>query len=129
MFQVVEPREAFVGSDGFEYLWLMAGCVLITLPLEFLGAGVYRRPERLARTLLPVIGVFLAWDLIGFVRGHWGFNPQFVTGVTLPGGLPVEELVFFVVIPLCALLTYEAVSGLFDRRPQPLTGFGVGGTS
>jgi hypothetical protein len=32
-----------------------------------------------------------------------------VTGVVLPGGVPLEELVFFVVVPLAAVLTLEAV--------------------
>ena len=29
--------------------------------------------------------------------------------------MPVEELLFFVVIPLCGLLTYNAVDGLLGR--------------
>jgi hypothetical protein len=37
----------------------------------------------------------------------------------LTGALPVEELAFFVVIPICALLTYEAVKIVLPvgRRP------------
>jgi hypothetical protein len=27
----------------------------------------------------------------------------------LPGGVPVEELLFFVVVPTCAVLAFEAV--------------------
>ena len=35
-------------DDRYQYLLLMAGCLLITLPLEFvLRARVYRRPRRL----------------------------------------------------------------------------------
>jgi hypothetical protein len=29
--------------------------------------------------------------------------------VQLPGGLPLEELLFFAVVPTCAVLAYEAV--------------------
>ena len=43
-------------DDRFQYLLLMAACVAITLPLEFvLRARVYRRPVRLALALLPTV--------------------------------------------------------------------------
>ncbi|WP_330874225.1 lycopene cyclase domain-containing protein [Umezawaea sp.] len=96
---------------------LLLACLLVTAPLEFRGAGVYRRPARLARAVLPVVAVFTAWDLAAIARQHWDYNPEFVTGVRLPGALPLEELVFFVVIPICAVLTYEAVTALHGERP------------
>ena len=95
--------------DRYQYLGVMAACVVLTLPLEFVfRARVYRRPIRLLRALaLPVL-VFVVWDLVAIARGHWTFAERYVTGWELPGDLPVEELAFFVVIPLCALLTFEA---------------------
>jgi len=95
--------------DRYQYLLLMAACAAITLPLEFVfRARVYRRPRRVLRAMwLPVLA-FVAWDLIAIARGHWTFAERYVTGRELPGGLPVEELAFFLVIPLCALLTFEA---------------------
>ena len=47
--------------------------------------------------------------------GHWWFDPD----QTLPwrvAGLPLEEVAFFVVIPLAAVLTYEAVQGRAATR-------------
>lgn len=106
--------------DRYQYLLLMAGCLLITLPLEFvLRARVYRRPVRLLVTLLPVVALFVAWDVLGIVRGHWTYSERYTTGILLPLRVPLEELVFFVVIPICGLLTYEAVGtmlGLLRRR-------------
>lgn len=112
--------------DRFQYLLLMAGCLVITLPLEVLGARVYRRPKRLVRTLLPILVVFLVWDVIAIARGHWTFHPGYTTGWSLPGELPVEELVFFVVIPICALLTYESVDRVLAmlRRRAPVAPIG-----
>jgi len=98
-----------VDVDRFQYLIVMALCVLITLPLEFvLDARVYRRPRRLLRTLLPTFVAFVAWDVAAIRLGHWTFSERYTTGWKL-GNIPVEELTFFVVIPLCALLSYEAV--------------------
>lgn len=97
-------------DDRYQYLLLMAGCLLVTLPLELvLRARVYRRPRRLLLALLPVLVVFVAWDVLGIVRGHWWYSAQYTTGILLPAEVPLEELVFFVVIPVCGLLTYEAV--------------------
>ncbi|MGC3994658.1 MAG: lycopene cyclase domain-containing protein [Propionicimonas sp.] len=100
-----------------EYLLLMAACLLVTLPLEFaLRARVYRRPLRLLLALAPVVVVFMVWDAIAIARDHWGYNPARTTGILLPASVPLEELVFFVVIPLCGLLTYEAVGTVLARR-------------
>ena len=64
-------------DDRYQYLLLMAGCLLITLPLEFvLRARVYRRPRRLLLSLLPVLAIFLVWDVVGIVRGHWWYSEQ-----------------------------------------------------
>lgn len=103
--------------DRYQYLLLMAACVLITLPLEVaFRARVYRRPRRVLAAMAVPVAIFVVWDLIAIARGHWDYNPEYITGWTIPPNLPVEELVFFLVIPLCALLTYEAVSWILGRR-------------
>lgn len=92
-----------------QYLILLGLCLLVTLPLELvLGVRVYRSPRRLLCTLVPVAVVFIAWDLLGIARGHWNYDPASISGILL-GPLPLEELLFFLVIPVCGLLTYEAV--------------------
>lgn len=92
-----------------EYLAVLGACVLVTLPLELAGARVYRRPRRLARALVPVALVFLVWDALAIAGGVWNYAPESLTGVEAPFGVPLEEVLFFVVIPICGLLTYEAV--------------------
>src|SRR5436853_179182 len=95
--------------DRFQYLLLMGLCLVVTLPLELLlGARVWARPRRLLAALAVPVAVFVVWDVVAIARGHWTYSPRYVTGWDL-GNLPLEELVFFVVIPICGLLTYEAV--------------------
>jgi lycopene cyclase domain-containing protein len=107
----------------YQYLLLMAACLVVTLPLEFvLGARVYRRPRALLYALVPVVVVFAVWDIWGIIRGHWSYNPRFVTGIELIFDMPLEELVFFVVIPICGLLTYEAVGRVLARARLLRTG-------
>jgi lycopene cyclase domain-containing protein len=94
----------------FSYLAVLVVCVAGTAVLEAVPrVNVYRRWRRLLLTLLPVAAVFSAWDLAAIAAGHWTFDPAQVTGITLPGGLPIEELLFFLAIPLCAILGFEAV--------------------
>ena len=105
-----------VGVNHYQYLLLMAGCVVLTLPLEVvLGARVWRQPGRLLRSLVVPVTLFSAWDLAAVHYRQWSYNPKYITGVYLPGHLPIEEIVFFVVVPVCALLTFEVVNRLWRR--------------
>ncbi len=95
--------------NSWEYLLVLGSCVAVTLPLEIIGgARVYRRPKALIVTLAPVVTVFAGWDLIAVHSGEWWFSARYILGLRL-AGLPVEEWLFFVVVPVCALLTYEVL--------------------
>ena len=117
--------------DHYQYLILMGACLAVTAPLELLGARVYRRPARLARAVLPVAAAFLAWDALAISGRVWTYNTRYVTGLRLPFRIPVEELVFFLVVPVCGILTYACVQALGGRwrvrrsravtRPAPAT--------
>lgn len=89
------------------YLLVLAGIVLVTLPLG-VWAGVYAQWRRLLLTLAPVMAVFVAWDVYAIERGHWRFDPDQTTGAAV-GSVPVEELLFFVVVPVAAVIALEAV--------------------
>ncbi len=97
-------------AEPWHYLGVLAACVLITLPLELLlGARVYRHPLRLLATIAAVAVPFTLLDLAAISAGLWWFSPRHTIGVELFGRIPVEELAFFVVVPLCALLTHGVV--------------------
>jgi lycopene cyclase domain-containing protein len=59
--------------------------------------------------------VFLLWDEVAIAAHVWTYNATYITGVNIPVQLPIEEVLFFIVIPLCALLTYNAVGTILDR--------------
>lgn len=102
-------------NDHWQYLLVLAACLAITAPLEFFGNGVYRQPLRLLRAVLPVAAVFLIWDEVAVAAGIWTYDARYISGVAVPFRVPVEEVLFFVVIPICALLTYNAVSTILER--------------
>ena len=101
--------------DRWQYLIVLGACLLVTAPLEFFGPGVYRRPWRTLRAVVPVAVVFVIWDAIAIAAQVWTYNRRYTTGIDLPLRIPLEELLFFLVIPLCGLLTYNAVTTLLER--------------
>ena len=92
------------------YLALLVGCLVVTAPLEIvLRVRVYARWRRLLLALVPEFVVFVAWVLYAIAAGHWDYSAARTVDVRLPGGIPVEEVLFFLVVPVCAVLALEAV--------------------
>ena len=92
------------------YAALLAGCLVVTAPLEvFLRVRVYARWRRFLVAVVPTFVVFVAWVLYAIDQGHWSYSAERTLGVRLPGGIPLEEVLFFLVVPLCSVLTLEAV--------------------
>lgn len=52
--------------------------------------------------------VFIIWDAIFTANGVWGFNPRYLTGPKL-FHLPIEEWLFFLVVPYSCIFIYEAL--------------------
>jgi lycopene cyclase domain-containing protein len=74
-----------------------------------LRTRVYSKWRRLLLSVVPVVIVFSLWDLYAIAANHWTFDWSHVTGVVFVGGLPLDEVLFFIVVPLAAILTLEAV--------------------
>jgi lycopene cyclase domain-containing protein len=85
----------------------------------FLKVGVLRRMKRALLSIIPTAVVFLIWDYYAVTRGHWWFDKEQVVGIFGPMGIPLEEFLFFLVVPLASLLTIEAV-----RTQKPHWKFG-----
>ena len=102
----------------WSYVAMLAFCLVGTLPLVVLfRLDVLRQPTRLVLTILAGGVPFLVWDLYATSAGHWRFDED----QTLPwrvAGVPLEEISFFVVIPLVAVLTYESVRVVAARRQE-----------
>ena len=102
-------------SDRWQYLVVLVACLAITAPLEMFGPGVYRQWRRLVRAVLPVAAVFLIWDEIAVAAHVWTYSSTYISGVRIPFRVPIEEVLFFLVIPVCGLLTYNAVSTILSK--------------
>jgi lycopene cyclase domain-containing protein len=96
---------------------VLLGCLAVVVALELaFDLRVVRDPRRLLRTLWLPVMLFVAWDVVAIRRSTWWYAERYVTGWTLPLGLPLEELAFFIVIPVVGLVTFEAVRHVLGAR-------------
>lgn len=74
-----------------------------------LKIGVLKRIKRVLLSILPVAVFFLTWDAYAIDQGHWYFDRNQILGIFGPFDIPLEEFLFFTVVPLAAIMTIEAV--------------------
>jgi len=92
-----------------EYFIVLAVSVAAPLVLSFSKKmDFYKYPSRLIYAILIPFVIFIVWDIFVTARGHWSFNPQYTIGFKILG-LPIEEILFFIIIPFCGLFTWESV--------------------
>ena len=76
---------------------------------------VLRRPRLLLTAILPVSVVFLIWDAFAINQAHWTFDAEQTLGIIGPFNIPLEEYLFFVIIPIASVLTLEGVKVVMKR--------------
>lgn len=96
--------------------FVMVGCLWLEVALR---TRVLRRWRRLALAVLPAVAVFFVWDLYAINQGHWWFDTSRILGIHLPGSVPLDEVLFFIAIPVASILTLEAVRSV---KPHWLVG-------
>ena len=96
--------------DRYGYLVMILFTLFGSFWLEiFLKTRVLVRIRRAMTAILPVSAIFLIWDFYAVSRNHWDFDPDQTLGINGPLEIPLEEFLFFLVVPMAALLTLEAV--------------------
>lgn len=89
---------------------MLAFTVMGSFWLEIaLKVRVLRRIRRAMTAIAPVALCFLLWDAYAIANKHWFFDKEQIIGVFGPSNIPLEEYLFFIIIPLAAIMTIEAV--------------------
>lgn len=93
--------------------------LLLSLSVPFIVSfwrplGFWRNWRALCLSILPILVIYGLWDVFAVWRGHWYFNPEGV-GKLVIINLPLEEVLFFVVIPFCCIFTWEALNYIKKR--------------
>lgn len=109
-----------------EFLYIIHH-VIAGLPVLFFGIILnwfqYRQTfwKHYMKPMMILSACFILWDYLFTSWGIWAFNEKYYSGIRWIG-LPVEEWIWFWVIPFCSLFIYEIVKQKFycdlqtDRR-------------
>ncbi len=101
----------------YYYVLLMAASLLGPILQSFESrVSYYRSFIPLFLSIAIVSSIFLVWDIIFTHLGYWGFNEQYLTGISL-FGLPLGEYLFFVIIPFCCVFIYRVMNYYYPHSP------------
>lgn len=102
--------------QNYLYFLVLAGSLLFPFLLSFVkGVSYYKNWKPLLISHLSIAIFFCVWDYLFTQMGIWSFNEKYITGVYLTN-LPIEEVLFFIVIPYCCLFIYESIKFHFDIK-------------
>ena len=90
-----------------EYITILIILLCISLAFERkFHLRLYQ--SRKERVLIPLIFflIGIVWDSFAVTRGHWSFNMDSLLGLKI-GVLPIEEYLFFLIIPYAVLTLYR----------------------
>jgi len=95
------------------YLILIVGTLLCPLLLSFDKHVRYNKSWKSALFAAFIIAIpFLIWDIIFTYNGFWGFTPEYLSGLYIYN-LPIEEVLFFIVVPFACTFIYEVIKYFF----------------
>lgn len=99
----------------WSYMAMLVFVLLASGWLEwFFDLRVYRRPGRLFATVAVAAPPFILWDAWAISEGHWFFDRSQMLGIVGPLHVPLEEYLFFIIIPIAAVLTLEGVTRFLE---------------
>jgi lycopene cyclase domain-containing protein len=103
---------------NFTYAFLLAGSVIFPFILSFdRKVAFYKNWKYLFPATLITAAVFISWDIIFTRNNVWWFNEDYVTGIFI-AHLPVEEWLFFFIIPYCCMFIYEVLRAYFPKEKK-----------
>jgi lycopene cyclase domain-containing protein len=101
------------------YLYLLAGSVLVPGLFSIFFIDPIKKWKHFLISTSIVAGVFLIWDAIFTSNGVWGFNPDYCIGFDILK-MPIEEWLFFFIIPFCSLFIHYAIQYQFPGFGLPV---------
>ena len=78
----------------------------------------YKQWKYVFPSILLVALVYIVFDVNFTNRGIWGFNPKYLSGIYL-FTLPLEEILFFIVIPYASIFLHESIREYFPKLEIP----------
>jgi lycopene cyclase domain-containing protein len=100
-------------NPHYTYLLILAGSIIGPLALSFdKKVAFYKKWKHLFKAMMLPAVFYILWDMVFTKQGVWSFNENYITGLKLYN-LPIEEVLFFFVVPYCCVFIYECVRCYF----------------
>lgn len=78
----------------------------------------YKQVRRLIVPVILVSGLFVIWDQWFTEKAVWGFTAAHTAHIFI-GKLPIEEILFFVIVPYNCIFIYEVMGAYFRLENKP----------
>jgi lycopene cyclase domain-containing protein len=70
---------------------------------------ISKRWRELLLTEIAILVAYLSWDTWAIAKKSWFFDPHQILNFDLLPKVPVEEVLFFITVPLMVILSYQAL--------------------
>ena len=102
-------------NSHYTYFLILAASFAGPLALSFdKKVGFYKKWKYVfPATIIPAL-IYITWDVYFTSKGVWSFNEQFITGKKI-FNLPLEEVLFFFIVPYCCTFIYECIRCYFPQ--------------
>ena len=97
--------------NGSHYTYFLILTVALAGPLALSfdkRVAFYKKWKQLFTAMLFPAFLYIIWDIYFTANGVWSFNENYVCGIKL-FNLPIEEVLFFFVVPYCCVFIYECI--------------------
>jgi len=103
----------------FTYLIILIASIAAPISLSFDRKVQYYKNFKYTFPSILVTAIFFwIWDIRFTVNQVWSFNPEYVIGKNI-SGMPIEEWLFFIVIPYCCIFIYEVLKVYLSNHQYP----------
>ena len=83
--------------------------IIIPFTFSFHPKIKFNRKFHIVTCSILIVSIpFIIWDMIFVKNGIWGFNKNHISGFYIYN-LPIEELLFFFIIPFCCVYTHHLI--------------------
>ena len=102
-------------NSHYTYFAILLLSILGPLALSFdKKVAFYKEWKQVFGAMLVPAFFYVVWDIIFTQRGVWSFNNLYITGIRY-FNLPIEEMLFFFVVPYCCTFIYACVKSYFPK--------------
>ncbi len=100
-------------NTHYTYFLILAVSLAGPLALSFdRKVAFYKKWKYLFPAMIIPALLYISWDIYFTSKGVWRFNDDYITGLTLVN-LPIEEVLFFLIVPYCCVFIYECIRCYF----------------